>query len=489
MNVDLINAIIKNFFIVLFTNFIMLRLLNIKEKNIKNVIIITLFSMFLSTIYVIIKLYADSILALVCLVILLTLFSEETTKNKTRLFIITTLISLALCFISFGLSAAVNYGIINLLKINNNYFNLFSIIIIQGLLIYGFFRIKRFKNGFSFLQKTINNDFIDIIMINIATIIIFVYAFSGNYNGDDLTKHTFTIFITLGIIMIITIQKILIQQYKQNLLKRTIEEYKKEIKDKEEIINKLSKEKFNISKLNHEFYNRQQALELKVKEMTLEAGEEIGILDRINNLTNEYSENLEKIKGMSKLPLTDISEIDDMFKYMQVECYNNNIDFKLQIEENIYKLVNNIIPKNKLETLIGDHIRDAIIAVNSSYNKYKSILVILGIKDNCYELCIYDSGIEFEIETLLKLGLESITTHKEDGGTGIGFVTTFETLKECRASLIIQERHKETDNDYTKAVIFRFDNKNEYKIYSYRSDEIKKYSSDDRIIIKNLEVK
>ena len=295
-------------------------------------------------------------------------------------------------------------------------------------------------------------------------------------------------FIFLGIFMIVMIQEAFIMYYKQNLLKRTIEEYKKEIKDKEEIINKLSEEKFSISKLNHEFYNRQKALELKVKEMTLEAGEEIGVLDRIDTLTNEYSENLQKIKGKSKLPLTDISEIDDMFKYMQTECYNNNIDFKLQVEENIYQLVNNIIPKNKLETLIGDHIRDAIIAVNSSDNKYKSILVILGIKDNCYELCIYDSGIEFEIETLLKLGLESITTHKEDGGTGIGFVTTFETLKECKASLIIQERHKEIDNDYTKALIFRFDNNNEYKIYSYRADEIRKYSNDDRIIIENLEV-
>ena len=369
--------------------------------------------------------------------------------------------------------------------VKDNTINLLITSIIELLILLLLSKIKRLNNGFLFLQK--ENEYIDIAMTNISAILIISYCLL-TANHEKLTEYMYACFIVVGIFLIIMIQKSLVLCYKQNLLKRTIEEYKKEIKDKEEIINKLSEEKFNISKLNHEFYNRQKALELKVKEMTLETGEEIGILDRINTLTNEYSENLQKIKGKSKLPLTDISEIDDMFKYMQTECYNNNIDFRLQIEEDIYQLVNNIIPKNKLETLIGDHIKDAIIAVNSSDNKYKSILVILGIKDNCYELCIYDSGIEFEIETLLKLGLESITTHKEDGGTGIGFITTFETLKGCKASLIIQERHTVKDNDYTKAVIFRFDNKNEYKIYSYRADEIRKYSNNNRIIIKNLEV-
>lgn len=57
-------------------------------------------------------------------------------------------------------------------------------------------------------------------------------------------------------------------------------------------------------------------------------------------------------------------------------------------------------------------------------------------------MCIYDSGIEFELETLKKLGLERITTHKKTGGSGIGFMTTFETLKECKASLIIEENMK-----------------------------------------------
>lgn len=86
---------------------------------------------------------------------------------------------------------------------------------------------------------------------------------------------------------------------------------------------------------------------------------------------------------------------------------------------------------------------------------------------------------------MLKLGLEQVTTHKKDGGRGIGFMTTFKILKECKASIIIEEYKPKTTN-YTKSVTIRFDGRNEYRINSYRADEIKKQSKGNRIIIKEL---
>ena len=250
----------------------------------------------------------------------------------------------------------------------------------------------------------------------------------------------------------------------------------------------MSDERFKISKLNHEFYNRQKSLELAVEEFVKnsksEASDEIGIMDKIQSLSKEYSGKVEEIKTADRLYTTNIPEIDDMFKYMQSECKNNNIDFNLQINGNIFYMINNLIDKSRLVTLIGDHIRDAIIAINHSDNKNRSIIAILGMKDKYYEFSVYDTGIEFEIDTLLKLGLEPATTHKDEGGTGIGFITTFETLKETKASLVIEEKHGVVDNDYTKSVNIVFDGKNEYRIISYRSDEIKKKNKNGRIIIK-----
>ena len=52
---------------------------------------------------------------------------------------------------------------------------------------------------------------------------------------------------------------------------------------------------------------------------------------------------MEKIKQVEKLPLTDVEEIDEMFKYMQSECIKNNIDFRLKIEGNIISLILSLI--------------------------------------------------------------------------------------------------------------------------------------------------
>lgn len=332
-----------------------------------------------------------------------------------------------------------------------------------------------------------NDDCLDIIMINISAIVMFTYCLFEGFDVN-LAARIFIPFVISTVIMLIMIQKMLTLYYKQKLLKQTIEDYKSEIDLKDEKIEALAEEKYNISKVNHEFYNRQRALEMKVSKLinnsnfNMEASKDIAIIEGIKNLTKEYSEKMEDIKFLESLPSSDIEEIDDMFKYMQAECKKNNIEFNVKINGNIHYMINNLIKANKLVTLIGDHIRDAIIAVNSSDNEYRNILAILGVKDNIYEFCVYDSGIEFEIDTLLKLGTEPITTHYKTGGTGIGFMTTFETMKENKASLIIKELGKPNVSNYTKCVTVKLDGKNNYTIDSYRKDEIRKKNINNRDI-------
>ena len=292
--------------------------------------------------------------------------------------------------------------------------------------------------------------------------------------------------------MLLLIYKTFIIYNKQRIFENTLKEYKEELNAKQNEIENLKNEKFKISKITHEFYNRQKALELLVKQninndsKIQKSNVSKNVLNIINSLTEEYSEEFNSIKELPKLESTGITEIDSMFKYMQNECNKNNIEFKLKIIGNIHPLINNIIPKNKLETLIGDHIRDAINAVNAINTENKEILVILGIKNKKYELAIHDTGIDFTIETLLKLGKEAVTTNSNNGGSGIGFLTTFETVKQTKASLIITEQNPNKERYYSKSVIIRFDGKNQYKICSYRADEIKKLSTGKRILIEKI---
>lgn len=366
-------------------------------------------------------------------------------------------------------------------------FDLLIILTIEAILLKYIMNLNRIKNGLSFLQDPIEKEYFSLLIMEISAIIIFTYCVFTNSN-HEISWNILGMLGVLSIVMVIIIQRTITLYYKQKLLAQNIEEYKAEIASKDAEIKSLSEEKYKISKLNHEFYNRQKALIHKVEEimnMNTEAAEELDLSKQINDLTKEYTDKAKEIKTLDKLPITGITEIDDMFKYMQSECKSKNIQFNLQINGNIYHMINNKIAQNKLVTMIGDHLRDAIIAIEFSKNSFKSILAILGENNGLYEFCVFDTGIEFKIDTLLKLGLEPATTHKDSGGTGIGFMTTFETMSETKASLIINEMHEMNNTDYTKSITIRFDGKNEYRIKSYRSDEIKKKLKDNRIIIEN----
>lgn len=462
-------------------------------NNKKDTMIFTIFNLCLSMIYVYLDYKFDSATITLLTYILLAIFLAIITKNKLGYSFVITTISYAISNVALLCSTIVNFLPYYYIYKFNFYLNTISVLLVQVILTYAFFKWKRLGKSFIFLNNKLNNDITDVIVSIISIIIMLVGTFIGtlyqvsNYVGYDV----FAIFLLLAITLVVMIHKTLTMHYKQTQLLKTMEEYKNEIKEKDDKIEKLSKEKYNTSKIRHEFYNRQKALELLVKsnfvkDENIQENINQNVLDMINSLTSEYSAECERIKELDELTKTDIPEIDNMFKYMQSECANNNITFKLVIKGNIHALVNNIIPKSRLETLIGDHIRDAINAINNKDIVNKEILVVLGINNDAYELVIYDTGKEFEIDTLLKLGLEATTTCSDKGGTGIGFMTTFETMSMTKASLIITEMSPTESEYYTKSVAIRFDDKQEYMIRSYRANLIKSKATDNRIIIEEL---
>jgi signal transduction histidine kinase len=132
-------------------------------------------------------------------------------------------------------------------------------------------------------------------------------------------------------------------------------------------------------------------------------------------------------------------------------------------------LTENIIPVSDLRTLLADLIENAVITAKSGGGK--EILVSIGVSEGRYLVDILDSGVPFEANTLVHLGLEKTTTHAEHGGSGIGLVTAFEILKHYRASLIIEEFSDES-TPYSKRVSVKFDGLNQYIVKTMRHREI-----------------
>ena len=463
-SVELNISIIKNVFFLIcifYTNFkITDKKIEINLEFIKNSAMLIVFGIICGIIKNEVNLFVSIISSIL---IISVLFS----KSKITKTIITTIISFSINYTISFITIVINF-IFNLTtKINNDYINLVVILVNHAILLYLFCKIKRFKKGFSFLKNDDKNDYLDILVLNIS--IITMLLISILVHSDMVLAKELMLGITTAIfIMFATIKKSLQLYYKQKLLVQDLTETKEELEKTKSELKQVEEENLGLSKKSHSIAHKQKALEYKMQQLltnteisTEEAGK---VQDRIK----EIQKDLYKDKVTMELSKTGISKIDDMLEYMQSECVKNKIEFELQISGNIYYMVNNLISKEDLEILLADHIKDAIIAINHTDNINRSILVRLGEIEGIYSLYIYDSGIEFEKETLSKLGKKPITTHANEGGTGMGFMNTFDTLKKYKASLTINELNEPNKDNYTKVLMFKFDKKNEFNVISYK---------------------
>ncbi len=409
------------------------------------------------------------------MIIIYSLFLGKLTNIEIYKSIVTSVISLAIAYIASFISsilASSTYATFKYIPYIS-YFIIVSMGLFNIFLIYMLFKIPRFKHGFLFLQ----NEFLSLLFLLVTTFIIFTYVLCANYTAEYII---FSLLI-ISIITFIIIQRAFILYQKQKLQTQALEDCEHELNEIKQKLQTAITEKEIIIKSNHEFYHRQEALKNKLLELSSlsfksEIADELSsITSRIDSLSKEY---LSKTSTIPKLELTNIEGLDDMILYLQKECYTNNIEFTFKLDCNINNIVDSKISQSDLETLIGDLTRNAIIAINHSVKSYRGIMLVFGMKNDIYQIDIYDSGINFEINTLLNLGIKKCSTHLNEGGTGIGFITTFETLSKSNTSITIIEFES---NNYSKCISIIFDDKNVYSIDSYRSSEIQE-KNNGRII-------
>lgn len=477
--IETVVDIIKIIYINIFTYYISSKIINKKiTKNVKKVLIIVISMIVISRISVHIKSILGSSYNIIFTVLLISIMFSIMEKQRFAYSLLVTVISISINYAIFIFTMLVSFIFMAAFNIQNIYVGLVLILIIYFISICVFCRIKRFKKGFIFLQNNIGNEYIDILILNISIVILFCITILSNYNIISSNTFGFSLII-FAIIMFITIQKSLQLYYKQKLQERETAEIKEELKNKNKEIEELEKENLKLSKTNHSIAHKQKSLEYELKQLLLknEIAEDNHIKDKIETISKE----MQNETTATELTKTNITEIDNMLKYMQSECIKNKIDFELQVNGNIHHMINKCIAKEELEILLADHIKNAIIAINHSENINKNILVRLGLIDGFYSLYIYDSGIEFEIKTLINLGIKPSTTHETDGGTGMGFMNIFETLRKHKASMIIHEYGKPSKDNFTKLIKIIFDNKNEYKLSSYRKKDIEKEDIEKRV--------
>lgn len=496
-SLNTINNLIKYIFLALIDFYVVAKLINYNKIS-KNKIILTLImSILAGFIYTFLIQHTVSLIILSLFNIILAFYISSVSRLSFENSLVVSFVSIAIT-ISFYLVALlctmiiVNLPFISLDK--QNTIIIFICVFIELFFLYKFFNISRFKNGFAFLINTERNYTFSIVGLILGGILIILYSVSRNNLGTVGRRIGIIGFALIIIGTFIWIKRNITLDYQDRMKNRKIENLEKELADKEKINAELTEEIKSLTMINHQYNSRIKAAKQEIEKLAFafknstntEFSTELSEVTKlVNNLSSEYSNKVNSVLKYSKpLPKTNVKGVDSILEHMKLEATKKNIDFDLKVNCSVKHLIEKFISQSELETLISDHVKDAIIAVGYSESTPRSICVIFDIIDNCYRFSVYDSGIDFEINTLVNLGLDAITTHKDDGGTGLGFLTTFGTLDKCKASLVIDEINFKNSN-FSKSVNIIFDEKHEYIVRSSRTEEIKKFDKNSRIILQN----
>lgn len=184
--------------------------------------------------------------------------------------------------------------------------------------------------------------------------------------------------------------------------------------------------------------------------------------------------------SISAIPLTKHSGIDAIISFMTKEARSYGIALKFHFDADFFTVKDTEISELDLVHLLSDLIENAIIATKNADEKCieLSFLLLKGTP----AISISDSGVPFEIETFMKLGITEASTHTSEGGTGIGLIDIWSFKKKYHASLVIEELNTDT-SIYSKRLSIQFDNKCNYLIITDRFKEIISHQTRSDLIV------
>ena len=476
---NIISSLFRNFIIFLLSFYTFIKITNYKKVTIVDKTVILLMALLFSIIQYLLMAFLSFIFVLPALVFTGGMILAKIIRKDLNFVLPAIFLSTGIVFFTNVGVFIVSFFILELaLKLAFNNFVMLSInLFVAFISIIMFFRIKRFREGFPFLQSKYIYEIS--MLLGVFVLTAYILAIPPAEVEVGTLFYIFIGIIAFIIVMFRWIRNKIESTYLEMAKIRRIAELEKDheklrLENKELSIENKNIQWDNVSSI-HKINERLKALE----EYAMES--DVDLLDTTKIMKEEYNKGVSSrmVKNIA-LEVTGIASFDSLISFFYNETKKLRINFQFRIDS-VNDMIDQFIPVEKLETLIGDLMRNAILAVGSG----GEIFIEVGqLDDDCYGVRVSDLGAQFEISILLRLGLEPSTTRGDRGGTGVGFMTIFEVMRDFGASLNITENG--LDSAFVKSVELLFDGKSEYIIKSYRADEISAMQADRRIIILNL---
>lgn len=179
-----------------------------------------------------------------------------------------------------------------------------------------------------------------------------------------------------------------------------------------------------------------------------------------NDLIDDYKENYTSLAKTGNL------SIDGAIKLLNTKSLKEDDTFLFHTDGDVGQLCDKMALTD-LVGLICDLGENAIISTRESESK-KICVSIVASEESSY-LEFYDSGEEFSAKALEFFGKRRYTTHKNEGGSGIGLMSIYALMEKYKFSFELTENNVVP---YNKAIKIKFDNRKQIIINSKRQEII-----------------
>lgn len=327
---------------------------------------------------------------------------------------------------------------------------------LQLLFIFLIYKIKRFKSGISTQD---NDGTIELfLLISILSIFLMTLFYTNNVAHSPFEIIILTL-IFCGLGLIIWWKKYVTNRYHTQIYKRNETLYENRIEEYENERTNLLNQNAELSKIIHRDNKLIPAMVMAVKELMNNAPENTeltGLLEQLEELSAEHKEIIDAYQAKSViLPKTNVIPLDAVMHYILSKAKQNNIEFNTNIAiDCIPDLLSKITDITDLTTILCDLGENAVIATKN-ISESKILVTFEYSESNAPRICVYDNGPLFDEKVIANMGKKRITTHKDDGGSGIGLMTLFEILNKYNASFCLDEQQS---NEFTKCILLTFDN-------------------------------
>lgn len=468
----MIAAFIKFYFVFIFTTYSTFKLLKIELPSFKSHIFINLYNIFLVLISLILKLFLPEAVYIIPLLLLWLLISNY---SQPIISFTTTTFSFSINYALHIICSLITMIFIHPLRITNENLR-YSILalataFLQLFVITKFLSCKRLRKGLTLTPA-------NFIQPATTCTALFLLAFITYIPSE---RYNFYLQASVIVILLLTLafliywwQAQIKKAYLRKLEIQELESTRTAMAELKLLNKQLVEDNTRLSRISHRDNTLITALKNTATHLlsTLdpESAEAIAAGELLRNLETLSAERAPVASASEANAArhyeTGFSLFDTLLNEMSVYALRNEIAFSVHFGIGLDLFIPKDISESDFVHMVDDLLKNAFKSTLTKENR--AVQLQFYKTDKYFVVEVADSGISFEVESLVNMGFERRTTYAD--GSGIGLMDIWNTKENYRATYHLEEYRN--PDPFTKCIFIAFDKKNRYSIRTYRKADI-----------------